>query len=310
MLEEVRQRANEFDVLHFHIDFLHAPVVRDFADRTLTTLHGRLDLPDLSPLYGVFRDLPLVSISQDQRKYLQHANWVGTVHHGLPHNLPYQPKPAGGYLAFLGRIAPEKRPDCAIEIAARAEMPLKIAAKVDRVDEAYWEEKIRPMIRTHSNVEFIGEINEHDKAGFLGEAAALLFPVDWPEPFGLVVIEAMACGTPVVASRRGAVPEILEDGTSGFVVDTVEQAARAARRVASLDRAKVRAEFERRFTVERMARDYLGIYRALAGVRVGPTLRLKLRTSRSQAARSVAAELVPAGATGSFQEEAGSPLSG
>jgi len=308
MLEEVRQRANEFDILHFHIDFLHAPVVRDFADRTLTTLHGRLDLPDLQPLYRAFRDLPLISISNDQRKYLQHANWTGTVHHGLPDNLSFQPKPAGGYLAFLGRIAPEKRPDRAIEIAARAEMPLKVAAKVDRVDEAYWEEKIRPMIRAHSNVEFIGEINEHDKARFLGEAAALLFPVDWPEPFGLVMIEAMACGTPVVAFRRGSVPEILEDGTSGFVVDTIEQAADAVRRIANLDRAKVRAEFERRFTVERMVRDYVKIYRTLAGAHVIPSLRLKARALRSQAARSVAAEYAPAGATGSLQEEVGSSL--
>jgi glycosyltransferase involved in cell wall biosynthesis len=182
MLEEVRRRAHEFDILHFHIDFLHAPLVRDFAERTLTTLHGRLDLPDLSPFYGVFRDLPLVSISNDQSKYLLHANWAGTVHHGLPHNLPFQTNPAGGYLAFLGRIAPEKGPDRAIEIAARAGMLLKIAAKVDRVDEIYWEEIIPPMIRAHSNVEFIGEINEHDKAGFLGEAAALLFPVAGPNP--------------------------------------------------------------------------------------------------------------------------------
>src|SRR5947208_388712 len=290
MLEEVRQRANEFDVLHFHIDFLHGPLVRDFAHRTLTTLHGRLDLPDLSPFYGVFKDLPLVSISNDQRKYLRHANWAATVHHGLPDNLSFQPKLAGGYLAFLGRIAPEKGPDRAIEIAARTGMPLKIAAKVDRVDESYWEEKIRPMIRAHSNVEFIGEINEHDKAGFLGEAAALLFPVDWPEPFGLVMIEAMACGTPVVAFRCGSVPEILEDGTSGFVVDTIEQAADAVRRIASLDRAKVRAEFERRFTVERMARDYVEIYRTVTGAHVVPALRSKARALRSQAARSVTAE--------------------
>jgi glycosyltransferase involved in cell wall biosynthesis len=309
MLEEVRQRANEFDVLHFHIDFLHAPVVRDFADRTLTTLHGRLDLPDLPPLYRAFRDLPLVSISNDQRKYLPHANWVGTVHHGLPANLSFQPRPARGYLAFLGRIAPEKGPDRAIEIAARAGMQLKIAAKVDRVDEAYWEEKIRPMIRAHSNVEFIGEINEHDKADFLGGAAALLFPVDWPEPFGLVMIEAMACGTPVVAFRRGSVPEILEDGTSGFVVDTIEQAARAVRRIPNLDRAKVRAEFERRFTVGRMAFDYVEIYRTLTDAHVVPTLRLKARALRSQAARSVAAELVPVGATNSFQGEIGPSLS-
>jgi glycosyltransferase involved in cell wall biosynthesis len=309
MLEEVRQRASEFDVLHFHIDFLHAPLVRDFADRTLTTLHGRLDLPDIAPFYSVFRDLPLVSISNDQRKYLRDANWKGTVHHGLPADLSFRSKPTGRYLAFLGRIAPEKRPDRAIEIAARAEMPLKIAAKVDRVDKAYWEKKIYPMIRAHSNVEFIGEIDEHSKAEFLGEATALLFPIDWPEPFGLVMIEAMACGTPVVAFRCGSVPEIVEDGASGFVVDTIEEAARAVRRVASLDRAKVRAEFEGRFTVERMAGDYLQIYRTLAGAHVTQALRLKARTLRSQAAQSVAAELSAAGVTGSYEEKVSSPLS-
>jgi glycosyltransferase involved in cell wall biosynthesis len=268
MLEEVRQRANEFDVLHFHIDFLHAPLVRDFADRTLTTLHGRLDLPDLVPFYGVFRDLPLVSISNAQRNPLPCANWIGTVHHGLPRDLlPFQPTATGGYLAFLGRIAPEKRPDRAIEIAARTGMTLKIAAKVDRADQNYWEETIRPMIQAHPNVEFIGEIDEHEKAGFLGGAAALLFPVDWPEPFGLVMIEAMACGTPVIAFRHGSVPEVLKDGTSGFVVDTIEQAVIAVQRLAGLDRRRVRAEFEQRFTVERMTREYIQIYRELAGVR-------------------------------------------
>jgi glycosyltransferase involved in cell wall biosynthesis len=298
MLEEVRQRADEFDVLHFHIDLLHAPLVRDFADRTLTTLHGRLDLPDLSPFYGVFRDLPLVSISNDQRKYLSHANWVGTVHHGIPRNLPFQPNPAEGYLAFLGRIAPEKGPDRAIEIAARSGMPLKIAAKVDRVDQSYWEEKIRPMVQAHSNVEFIGEIDEHDKAKFLGDAAALLFPVDWPEPFGLVMIEAMACGTPVIAFGRGSVTEVLEDGTSGLIVDTVEQAAAAVSKIASLDRAKVRAEFERRFTVERMAHDYLEIYRALASMRapVPPSPGLNSHKVWSQPRSSIAAELASASA--------------
>ncbi len=194
-------------------------------------------------------------------KYLPHANWVGTVHHGLPRDLlAFHPKAAGGYLAFLGRISPEKGPNRAIEIASRTGMPLKIAAKVDRVDQAYWEEVIRPMVDAHSNVEFIGEIGEEDKAALLGEAAALLFPVDWPEPFGLVMIEAMACGTPVIAFRRGSVPEVLEDGTSGFIVDTIEEAVTAVRRIASLDRAKIRAEFERCFTAERMARDYLNIY--------------------------------------------------
>ena len=261
MLEDVRQRIDEFDVLHFHIDFLHAPLIRSLGQRTVSTHHGRLDLPDVTAFYRVFPELPLVSVSHDQRKYLPHANWVGTVYHGLPRDLlAFQPKARGGYLAFLGRISPEKGPNRAIEIAARTAMPLKIAAKVDRVDQAYWEEIVRPMVDAHRNVEFIGEIGDQDKAKLLGDAAALLFPVDWPEPFGLVMIEAMACGTPVIAFRRGSVAEVLEDGTSGFIVDTVEEAVTAVRRIASLDRAKVRAEFERRFTVERMARDYLDIY--------------------------------------------------
>jgi glycosyltransferase involved in cell wall biosynthesis len=265
MLEKLRQQIQQFDVVHFHIDFLHAPLIRDFAKRTVTTHHGRLDCPDFTPFYEVFPELPLVSVSRDQRKYLRHANWLGTIHHGIPRGLlPFRPDANGGYLAFLGRISPEKGPNRAIEIAARSGMPLKIAAKVDRVDQAYWEETIRPMVDAHLNVEFIGEIGEHAKAAFLGEAAALLFPIDWPEPFGLVMIEAMACGTPVIAFRRGSVPEILEDGVSGFIVDTVEQATAAVRRIASLDRAKVRAAFERRFTADRMARDYLDLYRGLA----------------------------------------------
>lgn len=268
MLEEVRRRLDQFDILHFHIDFLHAPLVHDFSQRTLTTLHGRLDLPDISPFYGVFTQLPLVSISSDQSRYLPDVNWVGTVPHGIPADLlPFQPNPTGRYLAFLGRISPEKRPDRAIEIAARTGLPLKIAAKVDRADQTYWDEEIRPMIQAHSNVEFVGEINEHDKARFLGEAAALLFPVDWPEPFGLVMIEAMACGTPIVAFDCGSVPEVLEDGVSGFIVDTVEQGALAVRRIANLDRAKVRSEFERRFTAERMAGCYLEIYDKLLNAR-------------------------------------------
>jgi glycosyltransferase involved in cell wall biosynthesis len=263
MLDEVCRRIEQFDVLHFHIDVLHAPLVRDIADRTLTTLHGRLDLPDLAPFYGAFRELPLVSISNDQQQYLRNVNWLGTIYHGLPRDLlPFQPS-AGGYLAFLGRIAPEKGPDRAIEIAARIGMRLKIAAKVDRVDQGYWEEKIRPMVEAHPDVEFIGEVDDNDKGDFLGGAAALLFPIDWPEPFGLVMIEAMACGTPVIAFRRGSVPEIVEDGLSGFVVDTIEEAVTAVRRIATLDRAKVRAQFERRFTAERMARSYLDIYRKL-----------------------------------------------
>ncbi len=270
LLDEVRRRVDQFDILHFHIDLIHAPLMRDFADRALTTLHGRLDLPDLAPFYAAFRDLPLASISNDQRGYLRNANWLGTVYHGLPRDLlPFRPKP-DGYLAFLGRISPEKCPDQAIEIAARSGMPLKIAAKVDRADQAYWEAKIRPMVEDNPNVEFIGEIGESDKARFLGGAAALLFPIDWPEPFGLVMIEAMACGTPVIAYRRGSVPEVIAERVSGFVVDTTREAVAAVRRIEELDRAKVRAEFERRFTAERMARGYVDIYRQLLAARNRP----------------------------------------
>ncbi len=269
MLEKVRQRLDQFDILHFHIDLLHSSLVRTIANRTLTTLHGRLDLPDLAAFYKTFRELPLVSVSNDQQRYLRNVNWLGTVYHGLPRDLlAFQPL-AGRYLAFLGRIAPEKRPDLAIKLATRVGMPLRIAAKVDRADQAYWDEKIRPMIEANPDVEFIGEINEGDKAAFLGGAAALLFPVDWPEPFGLVMIEAMACGTPVIAFRRGSVPEIVEEGVSGFVVDTIDEAVTAVGRIIRLDRALVRAEFERRFTAERMAHDYLDIYRKLFSARSG-----------------------------------------
>jgi glycosyltransferase involved in cell wall biosynthesis len=265
MLEQVRQRAREFDVLHFHIDFLHAPLVREFGRPTLTTHHGRLDLPDIAAFYAVFPDLPLVSISDSQRVHLPRAHWLATVHHGLPRDLlPFSPTAAGGYLAFLGRISPEKRPDWAIEIAVRAGMPLKIAAKIDRADQAYWEEKIRPLVERHPNVEFLGEIGDREKPDFLGNALVLLFPVDWPEPFGLVMIEAMACGTPIIAFRRGAVAEVVQEGTSGVIVDSVEQAVVAVARAASLDRAAVRTEFEARFTAERMANDYLRLYRAQA----------------------------------------------
>ncbi len=268
MLEEVRRRADEFDVLHFHVDLLHYPLAAKFADRMVTTLHGRLDLPDLAPFYLAFSHLPLVSISDDQRRPMPPVNWAGTVYHGLPEDLlPFVPDPKGGYLAFLGRISPEKRPDRAIEIAARAGMNLKIAAKVDQADKAYWEEIIAPMLDGCPNVEFVGEIDESQKADFLGNASALLFPIDWPEPFGLVMIEAMACGTPVVAFRNGSVPEIVEDGVTGFVVGDMNEAVAAARRVDRLDRAEVRATFEERFTVERMARDYLAIYSGLPGVR-------------------------------------------
>lgn len=261
MLEQVMRRAEEFDVLHFHIDLMHAPVVRDMAERTLTTLHGRLDLPDLKPFYTIFPRLPLVSISNFQRRPLPPVNWAGTVYHGLPPSLlRFQDGPREDYLAFLGRISPEKRPDRAIEIAVKAGMPLKIAAKIDRVDQDYWNSKIAPLVRAHPNVEFIGEITEREKSAFLGQAHALLFPIDWDEPFGLVMIEAMACGTPVIAYGRGSVPEIIDHGVSGFIVSNQDEAAAAVDEVASLDRRAVRAVFERRFTAERMARDYVSLY--------------------------------------------------
>jgi glycosyltransferase involved in cell wall biosynthesis len=210
MLDEVRRRADDFDVIHFHIDLLHFPLIRDFADRTLTTLHGRLDLPDLKPFYAAFPEVPLVSISDNQRQPMPAVNWAATVPHGLPRDLlPFAPRPNGGYLAFLGRISPEKRPDRAIDIAARAGLPLKIAAKVDNVDRAYWDTVIAPLVARYDNVEFVGEIDEGRKASFLGNARALLFPIDWPEPFGLVMIEAMACGTPVIAWNCGSVPEVI-----------------------------------------------------------------------------------------------------
>jgi glycosyltransferase involved in cell wall biosynthesis len=266
LLDQVRRLAGEFDVLHFHIDLIHYPLMRQFGGRALTTLHGRLDLPDLRPFYAVFPEFPLVSISDDQRSPLPGVNWAGTVHHGLPPDLlPFRPEADGGYLAFLGRISPEKRPDRAIEIARRAGLPLKIAAKIDKADKAYWDECIGPMIAATPGVEFVGEINDQLKADFLGNARALLFPIDWPEPFGLVMIEAMACGTPVIAFRHGSVPEVIDDAVTGFIVRDVEEAAVAARRAHRLDRREIRAVFDERFTAERMAQDYVDIYRGLLG---------------------------------------------
>ena len=264
MLDEVRRRAHEFDILHFHMDLFHFPTFTDIAGQTVTTLHGRLDLPDLEPFYRRFRDFPLVSISNDQRGPLPDAHWAGTVYHGLPLELHrFVPSTDQGYLAFLGRISPEKRPDRAIEIARRAGIPLRMAAKVDDADRAYFEQQIEPLLRDPL-VEFVGEIGDADKSEFLGNARALLFPIDWPEPFGLVVIESMACGTPVIAFARGSVAEIVEDGVTGFIVYDIEEAARAVRRLPELDRREVRRRFEQRFSAGRMASDYLEIYRQLA----------------------------------------------
>jgi glycosyltransferase involved in cell wall biosynthesis len=263
MLDRVRQRAEDFDILHFHNEQFHFPLFRPIANRTVTTLHGRQDIPDLLALYAGFDDMPLVSISDAQRRPVPTANIIGTVLHGIPVKLHRKTlKPRGGYLAFLGRISPEKRPDRAIAIARAAGIPLKIAAKVDRADDAYFKADVEPLLATGA-VEFVGEINEHEKSEFLGEARALLFPIDWPEPFGLAMIEAMACGTPVLAFRCGAVPEIVDDGVTGVIVDTMDEAIAALPRVLDLDRKKVRQRFEQRFSATRMAQDYVAIYRSL-----------------------------------------------
>ena len=267
MVDEVRRRADDFDVIHFHIDLLHFPMIRDFAGRTITTLHGRLDLPDLKPFYAAFPEVPVVSISDSQRKPMPSVNWQATVPHGLPRDLlPFSPRPRGDYLAFLGRISPEKRPDRAIEIATRSGRDLRIAAKIDKVDRDYWREEIEPLVRRRANVRYIGEINDAQKAAFLGNALALLFPIDWPEPFGLVMIEAMACGTPVIAWNSGSVPEVIDDGVTGFIVDNESEAVAAVNRLGAINRSEVRSAFEQRFTVERMAMAYLSVYRNLSGM--------------------------------------------
>ncbi len=261
MLAEVRRRAQEFDILHFHLDLMHFPTFQDIAAHTITTLHGRLDLPDLPPFYRTFPQFAVVSISNDQRRPLPAANWLGTVYHGLPLDLlRLSVSPRGGYLAFLGRISPEKRPDRAIEIARRAGLPLKIVAKVDPADRDYFEQRIEPLL-DDPLVDYIGEIGEAQKSEFLGNALALLFPIEWPEPFGLVIIEAMACGTPVIAFPRGSVAEIVEDGTTGFVVAGIDEAVQAVHRLHRLDRAAIRERFEQAFSVTRMACDYEELYR-------------------------------------------------
>jgi len=262
MLEHVRQRAHEFDMLHFHLDYYPFSLFARQPTPFVTTLHGRLDLPEHQPLFATFSTLPVVSISNAQRRPVPHAGWVRTIHHGLPERLltPKDVKPS--YFAFLGRIAPEKGVDRAIHIAKAAGIPIKMAAKVDKVDREYFEEKIKPQI-DGTSVEYIGEITDADKSEFLSGAVAVLVPIDWPEPFGLVMIEAMACGTPVIAFNRGSVPEIIEDGVTGFIVEDEQGAIGAAYRLSELSRTRVRACFEDRFTARRMAQDYLAVYRSL-----------------------------------------------
>ncbi len=279
MIDKVHELAEEFDVLHFHIDFLHAPLFHSLAGRTVTTLHGRLDLPDNRPFYARFCDMPLVSISDHQREPLPHANFAATIHHGIPSGL-YRPNfERGGYIAFLGRISAEKRPDRAIRIARAAGIPLKIAAKVDKVDEEYFRSQIAPLL-DGPGVEFVGEIGDRDKAKFLGEAAALLFPVDWPEPFGLVMIEAMACGTPVLAFRCGSIPEVIDEGVTGRIIEREDEAPVALAEILAYDRRAIRRQFDERFSATRMAQDYVKLYeRAVSRAVDDPDVRLQPRQS-------------------------------
>jgi len=263
-LDQVTRRAGNFDLLHFHTDYCHFPLSKNLQFPSITTLHGRLDIPDLQPLYRCFPDAAVVSISHSQRLPLPGANWIANIYHGLPSSL-YKPRfVSGDYLVFLGRISPEKRPDRAIKIALRSGMKLKIAAKIDRVDQDYFDSKIKPMLK-HSSIEFIGEIDDHEKSELLGNAHAYLFPIDWPEPFGLTMIEAMACGTPTIAFRCGSVPEIITDRVTGFVVDDLESAVERVMRITEIERRTCRAVFEQRFTVERMASDYVSLYRRILG---------------------------------------------
>lgn len=267
MLDEVRRRQAEFDVIHVHLShFMHFPFLEEVARKTVTTPHGRLDYRDLGDAYARWPAFPMVSISLNQRLPLPGANWVGNVYHGLPLELcrpPAVPPGQPRYLAFLGRVSPEKRPDRAIEIARRAGMPLRMAAKVDPADRVYFDSRIEPLIG-ENGVDFVGEVDERGKAGFLAGAEALLFPIDWPEPFGMVMIEAMAFGVPVIAWRNGSVPEIIDDGVTGFVVESLDEAVDAVGRARSLDRAKIRAVFEARFSADRMVGDYEAIYERLA----------------------------------------------
>ncbi|MGJ5132988.1 MULTISPECIES: glycosyltransferase family 4 protein [unclassified Bradyrhizobium] len=275
MLENVRQQCDDeqFDILHFHLDYYPFSLFHRQPTPFLTTLHGRLDLPEHQPVFSVFKDVPVVSISDSQRRPVPNANWVRTVLHGLPATLLVPRPVTPSYLAVLGRIAPEKGVDRAIKIAMRCGIPLKIAAKIDRADQDYYEQTIRPLIHGNPLVEFIGEISDHEKPEFLSGALGLLLPIDWPEPFGLVMIESMACGTPVIAYNRGSVPEVIDDGLTGFIVEDELSAVAAVSRLPELSRARVRAQFERRFTARRMALDYLAAYRSLIDI-AAPRIRL------------------------------------
>jgi len=263
MMEMVQKMKNDFDIIHYHIDYMHFPLSRYSDIPHVTTLHGRLDIPDLVPLYKEFNDIPVISISYNQRKPIANANWTTNVYHGLPYDLLGFNPVGGEYLAWVGRISPEKRVDRAIEISIKCNMPLKIAAKVDKVDYQYYINEIKPKLN-HPLIEFIGEIGDDKKSDFIGNAKALLFPIDWPEPFGLVMIEAMACGTPVIAFNNGSVPEIIDEGVTGFIVNSVEEAVEVVNnKIQHMSREVCRLVFEDRFSAERMANDYIESYKSL-----------------------------------------------
>ncbi len=262
MMEHIEREAHQYDIIHSHIDYLLYPIIKRIKYHFVTTLHGRLDIPELNALYKEYFQIPVVSISNNQRIPLPHANWQGTVYHGLPFDLyRFNPKPEQ-YLAFVGRISPEKRIDRAIDIAIRAGVPLRIAAKIDKVDKDFFDSKIKKLVK-HPLIEMLGEIGDPEKQELLGNAMGLLFPIDWPEPFGLAMIEAMACGTPVIAYRCGSVPEVVDEGVTGFIVDSQEEAVEAVERLLQLSREKCRETFEKRFSAQRMAHDYLAIYETL-----------------------------------------------
>jgi glycosyltransferase involved in cell wall biosynthesis len=276
MIEHVCRRADEFDILHFHLDYYPFSLMSRQQVPFVTTLHGRLDLPEHQPMFDTFSSVPVVSISNSQRRPVHSAGWAGTVYHGLPRDLLVPQLKTPSYLAFLGRISPEKRVDRAVRIAERCGLPLKVAAKVDQVDIDYFNDDIRDLLNK-PHVEFIGEISDAQKSEFLSGAMALIVPIDWPEPFGLVMIEAMACGTPVIAYNRGSVPEVVEDGVTGFVVEDETSAVAAIRDISKLNRATIRQRFDERFTASRMARDYLNIYREICGLKTGSVETFKPR---------------------------------
>ncbi len=263
LAELVAKDADRFDIIHSHIDYLFFPIARRIETPVVTTLHGRLDLEETVKVFEEFKEMPIVSISLAQRKPLPNNNWVGNVYHGLPENLYKKGEGKGGYLAFIGRISPEKRVDSAIEIATKAGIPLKIAAKIDNADRAYYEKEIRHLM-SHPLVEFVGEIGEKDKGEFLGNALALIFPIDWPEPFGLAMIEALACGTPVIARKRGSIPEVIDHGKTGFIFETDEEAVECVKNIEAISREACRAAFEEKYTARRMAENYLKIYLSLS----------------------------------------------